>query len=73
MILKIYIDEDKYSLIVNKEELDFLFNAMFNIRCEECEYYNHMFEKCEGNNEKCVEIRRFIEDFKEKSKGEKNE
>ena len=60
-----------YTLIVTKEELNFLFNAMFNIRCEDCEYYNHMSEKCEGNNEKCVEMRKFIEDFKEKGKGEK--
>ena len=63
--------DNTYTLIVTKEELDFLFNAFFNIRCEECEYYNPMSEKCEGNNEKCVELRKFIEDFKEKTKGEK--
>lgn len=71
MIVKIYVeDKDKYSLLVNKEELDFLFNAMFNICCDDCEYYNQMSEECEGNNEKCVEMRKFIEDFREKVKGE---
>lgn len=70
MILKIHIDEDAYSLIVNKEELNFLFNAFINIDCEDCEEFSSWLGTCRGNREKCKEIRKFIKNFKEKVKGE---